>query len=175
MDKVNKIHPTAIIGDNVKMGKGNEIGPYTVIGEMGFLRNSSGPAAKIIVGDNNRIGNYISIMAGKDGKTVIGNGNLLMNYVNIGHNCTIGDNNEIGAGTIVCGHTNIGNGNKIKTGCDIRNRITIGNDNLIGIASNIVANVGNNERWYGNPARYISPMPKDDRSNLHKVLEEREK
>ncbi len=46
---MNKIHPTAIISDNVKLGKGNTILPYTLI---------QGPAE---IGDNNIIGPHVVI------------------------------------------------------------------------------------------------------------------
>ena len=42
----NKIHPTAIIGEDVIMGENNEIGPYTII---------KGP---IEIGNNNIIGSH---------------------------------------------------------------------------------------------------------------------
>lgn len=46
---MNKIHPTAIIGDNVILGKGNKILPYTII---------NGPTE---IGDDNIIGPHVVI------------------------------------------------------------------------------------------------------------------
>ena len=51
----NKIHETAIIGENVKIGKGNIIGAYTVIYD------------NVEIGDNNTIGSFVVI--GGDGET----------------------------------------------------------------------------------------------------------
>jgi UDP-N-acetylglucosamine acyltransferase len=45
----NRIHPTAVIGDGVELGDGNEIGPYTVV---------LGPA---VIGDGNWIGPHCTI------------------------------------------------------------------------------------------------------------------
>lgn len=151
----NIIHPTAIIGDNVELGTGNEIGAYTVIGHFGFQRSAKSKKGKIIIGNNNRIGNHVNIMAGEEGETTIGDDNMIMNGCNIGHNVQVGDNNEIGVGTMVLGFAKIGNENKIKAHCSIRNRVAIGNNNLIGMGSNVVESIGNYEKWLGNPAHRI--------------------
>lgn len=146
----NWIHSTAIV--KAKIGTGNIIYPYAVIGETGFIREIH-PVHSLqnmpVIGDNNRIGIHAAIMAG----ATIGNSNLIMNFVNIGHDCVIGDNNEIGAGTVVCGYVTIGNSNKIKVSCALRNRITIGSNNIIGMRANVVASIESNETVMGNPAK----------------------
>lgn len=152
-DGGNFIHKTAIVNSNVKLGKGNIIMPYAVLGHSGFIRDNKEIKGIVEIGDGNKIGCYACIMTGESGLTKIGNDNLLMNYVNIGHDCEIGDGNEIGAKTIVCGFTKIGNKNNIKVGTRIRNRLTIGNKNIIGMGSNVVKNVGNKEKIFGNPAK----------------------
>ena len=153
-DGRNRIHKTAIIADNVKLGRGNTILPYSVIGYPGAIRGIEGYKGKIEIGDNNFIGAHVTIMAGKE-STRIGDKNIIMNHVNIGHDTDIGYNNEIGAGTILGGHVTIGDTNKIKIGCIIRNRVLIGNNNTIGQGSNIVQGIKNFKTVYGNPAREI--------------------
>lgn len=142
----NKIHPTAIIGDNVELGTGNEIGAYTVIGEFGFIRGDKERKGKVKIGNNNRIGNHVSIMAGENGITEIGDDNLIMNLCNVGHNTKIGSRNEIGAACIIAGHVTIGDSNRIKMQCGIRNRITIGYNNHIGMGTLVKSNIGNDSR-----------------------------
>ena len=149
----NFIHKSAIIGENVTLGKNNVIMPFVVIGQPGFIRDMDKSESKIEIGNNNWIGNHAVIMAGKEGKTVIGNNNMIMNYCNIGHNVVIGNNNEIGAKTIICGHTQIGSDNKIKVSVSIRNRISIGDNNLIGMGSVVVKDIWNHKIIYGNPAK----------------------
>ena len=152
----NKIHSTALIGDNVILGKNNIIYPYAVIGMTGFIREDSNATNKILIGNNNWIGNFTSIMCGKEKPTIIGDNNLIMNYVNIGHDVTVGNDNEIGARSIVAGFAEIGNENKIKLNCTIRNRVIIKNENIIGMGSTITKNF-DVEAWiiYGSPARKI--------------------
>lgn len=149
----NFIHKTALIGDNVKLGKGNIIMPFAVLGHSGFIRNMEEVNGKIEIGDNNRFGLHSVVMVGESGLTKIGNNNLLMNYVNIGHDCTIGNDNEIGAKTIICGFSEIGNNNQIKVYVAVRNRIKIGNNNLIGMGAIVVSDVADNEKLKGNPAK----------------------
>ncbi len=151
-DKSNTIHHTAIIADNVEIGKNNVIGPYTVIGEHGAIRGEYDFTGKIIIGDNNIIGAHCAVMLGVKGSTRIGNGNLIMNYVNVGHNVKIGNMNEIGAGTIIGGHCTIKSYNKIKLACTIRNRIEIGSGYLIGMMANVVGTIKDRDVFYGNPA-----------------------
>ncbi len=149
----NKIHTTAVIGDNVKIGKHNIILPYAVIGQAGFIRKGSKPKGTVEIGDSNSIGCYTNIMAGATGKTFIGNNNLLMNHSNIGHNVFIEDDSEIGAGAILNGFSVIGSNVLIKSGAIIRNRIIVGDDILIGQGSNVVKNISAPGVYLGNPAR----------------------
>lgn len=151
-DGSNLIHLTAIIGDNVKLGKGNIIMPYAVIGQLGFIRGAKKAEGKVLIGDNNHIGCHAVIMTGEKGDTVIGSNNMIMHYVNIAHNVRIGNENEIGSQSVICGHTVIGHRNRIKVSCAIRNRLTIGSDNVIGMGSNVIDPIGDDGKWAGNPA-----------------------
>jgi len=151
-----KIHETAIIGDNVDMGKGNIILPFAVIGQVGFIRDAEKSKGKVFIGDNNRIGCYVNIMSGEEGETIICNDNLIMNHVNIGHNTTIIDNNEIGAGTIIAGHVKINSNIKIKSGCTVRNRVEIKSNIVVGQGSNIIEDLKfKNSLYFGNPAKFV--------------------
>lgn len=149
----NSIHPTSIIYPNVTLGKNNFIGPYCVLGYPGAIRDSEKYEGRVVIGDNNNFMNYISIMIGKEGDTVIGDNNLIMNYVNIGHNVSIGSNNEIGVGAILGGHCSIHNNTKIKLNCTVRTFVSIGDNSLVGMGSNVVKDVPPSQTVYGNPAK----------------------
>ncbi len=151
----NKIHHTAIVGNNVKLGKNNIIMPYAVIGQSGFIRKGENPKGVIVIGNENVIGCYVNIMAGLKGRTFIGDDNLIMNHSNIGHDVMIHSNCEIGAGTIVNGYARIKSEVKIKSGCVIRNRIEIGKDIIVGQASNVTKDLTIPGTYYGNPVKLI--------------------
>lgn len=150
---LNKVHKDAKVYPNVTLGKNNIIMPFAIIGYPGFLRGIQEYTGSIHIGDNNIIGCHTAIMVGDKGKTTIGDDNLVMNYVNVGHNCQIGNSNELGAGSILAGNIIIGDGNKIKTHCTLRNRIEIGDNNTVGQGSNVVKSVGNDQLIKGNPAK----------------------
>lgn len=152
----NKIHHTAIVGENVKLGDNNLIMPYAVIGQAGFIRERTKSDGVVFIGNNNVIGCYVNIMVGTKGGTVIGNDNLIMNHSNIGHNVSILNDTEVGAGTILNGHSMIGSKVKIKSGCIIRNRITIEKEITIGQGSNVTKDLKTAGTYYGNPAKLIN-------------------
>lgn len=152
---LNYVHETAIIGNNVKMGKGNIIMPYAVIGETGFIRDSDNSKGTVVIGDNNKIGCHACIMSGELGMTVIGNDNMIMNYANIGHDVSIGNKCEIGPGVIIGGFSSIDDEIKIKIGALIRNRINIGKESVIGMGSVIVKHIAEFQVVVGNPGRCV--------------------
>tara|TARA_B100000131_G_C18116837_1_gene611556 strand:+ start:141 stop:644 length:504 start_codon:yes stop_codon:yes gene_type:complete len=153
----NRIHNTCIINDNVIMGTGNVIYPYTVIGLPGFIRDSDLALRKIFIGSNNWIGTNVSIMVGSEKDVTIGDDNLIMNYVNIGHDVEIGNSNEIGARSMIPGFCKIGSFNKIKLSCTIRNRVVIGDRNIIGMGSVVTKSFeGDDLLIYGSPAVIIN-------------------
>jgi len=152
----NKIHPTAIIHDNVILGKGNVIGAYTVIGSNGEIRgkNQDDFKGRVVIGDNNVISEFVSIQRpfDKDNNTIIGSNNIIMAHSHIGHDVVIGDGCEICSGVILGGYSTIKDGAKIKLGATIRNRKTIGINSIVGLGSSVVKDIEDNVVVYGNPA-----------------------
>lgn len=156
-DNSNQIHHTAIIYDNVTLGKNNVIGAYSVIGSNGEMRgvNQADFKGKVTIGDNNVISELVTIQRPyTDGaSTVIGSGNIIMAHSHIGHDVKIGDNCEICTGSIIGGYAEIGNEAKIKLGVTVRNRKKIGAKSLVGLGATVVADVEENSIVYGNPAK----------------------
>lgn len=153
----NEIHETAIIYDNVVMGKGNKIGAYAVIGSNGEIRGVKEFHGIVIIGDDNVISELVTIQrpAEKNKKTVIGNGNIIMAHSHIGHDVVIDNNTEICTGVIIGGYAQVGDGAKLKLGSTIRNRKKIGKDALVGLGASVVKDVKDNQIVVGNPAREI--------------------
>lgn len=152
----NEIHNTAIINDNVKLGRGNRIGAYCVIGTSGKIRETDPETFKgeVIIGHDNDIGEMtiVSTPVKKDEKTVIGDDNFIMPRVSIGHNTRIGNNCEICTGALIGGYAVIKDRVKIKMGAIIRNRITLNSDVIIGMGSVVINDIKKGRVW-GNPAK----------------------
>jgi UDP-N-acetylglucosamine acyltransferase len=153
----NTIHKTAIIYPNVKLGKGNIIGAYCVIGSNGEMRNVNQNDFKgvVSIGDNNVISEMVTIQRPfkENYATKIGSNNIIMAHSHIGHDAMIGDNTEICTGTIVGGYAFIGDDCKIKLGVTIRNRCVIGTGAIIGMGSVVTKDVHAGNVVYGNPAK----------------------
>lgn len=152
----NYIHKTAIIYPNVKLGKGNYIGAYTVIGSNGEIRGVKQSEFKgfVVIGDNNIISEHVTIQRPfKEEATSIGNDNIIMAHAHIGHDVYVGNGCEICTGSIIGGYAIVKDDVKIKLGVTVRNRLIIGKSALIGLGSVVVKDVEAETVVYGNPAK----------------------
>ena len=94
------------ISCNTIIGKKNIIYPFVSINEPQDLK-FNGEETKLIIGDNNKIREYVTInpgTSGGGGKTVIGNNCLFMICSHIAHDCQVGDNVIIANNVPLGGH-----------------------------------------------------------------------
>jgi len=157
-DGRNRIHKDAKIFPNVKLGKGNQIGPFAVIGSNGEIRDVDQTKFKgwVQIGDNNVISELVTIQRPYEAEaTIIGNDNILMAHSHIGHNAKICNNVEICTGAIIGGYAVINNDAKIKLGVTVRNRVIVGKGSLVGFQSAVAKNVPENDVQVGVPAKSI--------------------
>ena len=90
-----KIHSHVIISGNTRIGKGNKIYPFAAIGNDPQDLKYNGEETKLIIGDNNKIREYVTINPGTEGGgglTKIGNNCLFMISSHVAHDCYVGDN-----------------------------------------------------------------------------------
>ena len=155
--KGNEIHHTAIIYPNVRMGKGNKIGPYCVIGSDGEIRNCNNFNGCVEIGHNNVISELVTIQRPKDtgNVTKIGSNNIIMAHSHIGHDAIVGDSCEISTHSVLGGYCEIGDNVKIKLNVTIRNRKKIGSNTTIGMGGVVVNDVPENSIFVGNPAKQL--------------------
>ena len=99
----------SILG-NTKIGKNNQIYPFASIGNDPQDLKYDGEDTKLIIGDNNKIREYVTIHPGTKGGgglTKIGNNCLFMISSHIAHDCSVGNNVIIANNVPLGGHVTI--------------------------------------------------------------------
>lgn len=149
--------------DGVIIGEKVLIKPGVCLGleGFGFVRDaehrfvSFPQLGGLEIHDHVEIGAYTCIDKGALSTTIIGKGTKIGAMVKIAHNCIIGESCFIGAQAFMGGSSVIGDRSWIAPGVMIRDQITIGEGSFCGLGAVVVKNVGNDELWVGNPARFV--------------------
>tara|TARA_Y100000389_G_scaffold140377_1_gene138181 strand:- start:9109 stop:9891 length:783 start_codon:yes stop_codon:yes gene_type:complete len=138
------IKANVIITGNTKIGDNNKIFPFVVVGEEPQDLKYSGEDSKIIIGNNNKIREYVTIHPGtKDDNmlTQIGSNCLFMISSHIAHDCMIGDNVIMANNATLAGHVHVGDNAVIGGLSAIHQFVKIGRFAMIGGMSGVENNV----------------------------------
>lgn len=166
------IGPYAVISDNVTVGdncvidsfaqvlghttigRNCHIFPYAVVGNIPQDLKYKGDKSFLIIGDGNRIREFVTINPGteKGAKTIIGNNNLIMAYSHIAHDCEIGNDNVFANNATLAGYVEIGN--KVVVGglVAIHQFCRLGDLSIIGGCSKVVQDIPPYSMCDGHPA-----------------------
>ena len=139
-----KLHSHVNITGNTKIGKNNEIFPFASIGTDPQDLKYKGEKNSIIIGDNNKLREYVNINPGtSQGGTVtkLGNSNLLMVYTHIAHDCNIGDNIVLANNVQVGGHVTIEDNAIVGGSCAIHQFSRIGQFAMVGGMTGVLSDV----------------------------------
>ena len=101
------IHSHVSISGQTIIGKENKIYPFASVGNDPQDLKYNGEKTKLIIGDNNKIREYVTINPGTIGggsKTKIGNNCLFMISSHVAHDCLVGDNVIIANNVPLGGH-----------------------------------------------------------------------
>ncbi len=171
-----RIASTAIINENVYIGKNVVIGEYTILESNTFIGDNCKIGHRVIIGANSilnslvngtlyhvscaggvKIGDRSQIINGATIQkpyqafyTEIGQDIIIGTNVIIGHGSTIGDRTMISGDGGMAGNCNIGSDVWIGTSATISDGISVGNKAQIKIGSIVVKNVKENEVVSGN-------------------------
>ncbi len=129
-----------VIEGFTKIGKNNIIFPFVAIGQNPQDLKFNGEKSEIIIGDNNRIREYVTIHPGtKDDNslTKIGNNCLFMVSSHIAHDCVIGNNVILANNATLAGHVKVGNFAIIGGLSAVHQFVRIGNNAMIGGMSGV--------------------------------------
>lgn len=172
----NEIHPTAIIGKKVKIGKGNMIGanviiqgettigdnnvfePFCSIGNEPEHKDFFGKKNKgLIIGSNNIFREYVTINAGCYMPTRLLDNIIMLRGSHIGHDSYISSDCTISCNVVIGGHSLLGLGVNMGIGSICHQYSKIGSYAMIGMGAIITKKVSPQcfGMYVGNPAKYI--------------------
>ena len=148
----------AIIDGLTEIGRDNQIFPGAAIGLEPQDLKYKGANSKVIIGDRNRIREYVTInRATNEGEaTTIGDDNLFMAYSHVGHNCQIGNEVIIANSVAIAGHVTIESMAIISGVLGIHQFVHIGKMAMVGGMSRISRDVPPYMMVEGNPAKVRS-------------------
>ena len=159
------IHPTAIIGPNVTIGKGTYIGPYCIIGHpaehkkclSAFTFNEL--SGYVVIGEDCVITGHVTIDASSESVTKVGNNVWLMKHSHVGHDAQIGNDAVISCGAKIGGHAVIGEGTNVGLNAVVHQWKEVPTGCMIGMGSVITKGLEMqpNCKYAGNPAKYLGP------------------
>jgi len=104
------IHSQVNISGNTKIGNDNKIYPFAAIGNDPQDLKYNGEETSLVIGNNNKIREYVTIhpgTSGGGGMTKIGNNCLFMISSHIAHDCDVGNNVIIANNVPLGGHVTI--------------------------------------------------------------------
>lgn len=154
----NEIHPTAFIHDDAKIGKGNQIGPFCIIGPNVIIgdRNrleghvSCGTPAEhkdffhksgpVKIGDDNIIREFVTINGGTKYTTIMGNHCIMLRGSHLSHDSVLEDFVTVSCDVMIGGESYIMEGANLGMGSVIHQRQVIGSYAMVGMGSVITKN-----------------------------------
>lgn len=179
LDEAGSIHPTAVVGEGVVLGRGNVIGPHAVlvgplvvgdgnwfgpgvvVGTPPEVRGVAhgahwdapvdGPGVRI--GHRNVLREGTLVHQGWKQATVIGDDCFLMNKVYVAHDTVLADGVTLASTVTMGGHVHVGAGANLGMGAVVHQRRVVGAGAMVGMGSVVTRDVPPFALLYGNPAR----------------------
>ena len=138
------IHPQVNISGNTTIGKETIIYPFASIGNDPQDLKYNGEETALIIGNNNKIREYVTInpgTTGGGGKTIIGDNCLFMVSSHVAHDCIVGNNVIIANNVPLGGHAQIEDNVVIGGNSAVQQFTRIGKMAMIGGMCGVVKDV----------------------------------
>ena len=139
-----KIHAQVNIAGNTKIGKGTIIYPFASIGNDPQDLKYNDEETSLIIGENNRIREYVTInpgTSGGGGLTKVGDNCLFMVSAHIAHDCVVGSNVIIANNVPLGGHAHIEDNVVIGGNSAVQQYTRVGKMAMIGGMCGVVKDV----------------------------------
>jgi len=148
-----RIHPTALVDPDAKLGTGVEIGPFSVVGTWAVIGDKTIVQShvviegEVVIGNSNFIGHGaiigappqdVSFSPERKTRVEIGNDNIIREYCTVhrgsaeGSATKIGDNNFLMAGAHVGHNCEIGNNVVIANNCLLAGHVRVDDGTFLG-------------------------------------------
>ena len=170
-----KIGPYSVIGPEVTIGNGTTIESHvviegeTIIGENNYIFSFAsigkdpqdlkfgGEKIRVVIGNNNKIREFVTIHRGTTDKyeTRVGNDCLIMAYVHIAHDCIIGDHCVLANAATFAGHVEVEDWAVVGGLTAIHQFTRVGRHAMIGGCSAVTQDVVPYMLSEGNKARAV--------------------
>jgi UDP-N-acetylglucosamine acyltransferase len=128
----------------IRIGSDNIFYPYSTIGVAPQDLKYKGERSETIIGDRNRIREFVTIHRGTEGGgmiTRIGSDNLLMAYTHVAHDVQVGDHTVLANAVTLGGHVILGDWAVIGASTGVHQFCRIGRHAMIGGYSVITQDV----------------------------------
>lgn len=173
----NIIHPTAIIGQDVVLGKNSKIGAYSIIEGNTVIgdNNMIGPHVilgcestdtkhidrdgnfKLLIGNNNIIREFSVVeLPCYEDLTIIGNDVFIMQGVHISHDVHINNNAVITNTSVIAGVVKILEGANISMACTINQYTVIGQYSIAATNAAVMKNIKPFSRYIPNKPNSVN-------------------
>ncbi|MGY0218234.1 hypothetical protein ACWJJH_12760 [Endozoicomonadaceae bacterium StTr2] len=157
------LHGHCFVYDDSEIGRNVVMHAHAVVGSdgFGFVWNEDKEiekfihVGKTIIEDDVELYPFSNVDRGTLGETRVGRSSKLDHYVHCGHNCKIGENSIITAGTVTCGGSEVGSNSWLGVNSIIKEKRKVGDDATVGFGAIVNKNVPDGEIWTGVPARNI--------------------
>ncbi len=146
-----------VIDGHTRLGKGNEVYPFTTIGLRTQDLKYKGGVTYTEVGDNNviREGVTINSATGEGEVTIVGSNNAILCGTHIGHNCRL-ENNIVTSGAGLAGHVLVEDGAILGGWCAVHQFCRVGKMSMIAGCAKVVQDVPPFMLVDGNPAQTLT-------------------
>lgn len=143
-----EIHPLALIEENVVIGDNTKVGPFCIIRKNAIIGDNCKFTAYCEIRENVKIGNGTSFGS----RCTISANGVVGDNVTIKYSFVLTDTPDLKEGDTKAVGT-IGDNTLIGANVTLMPGFNIGKNSIIGACSQVRDNVGDNEIWFGNPAK----------------------
>jgi UDP-3-O-[3-hydroxymyristoyl] glucosamine N-acyltransferase len=154
------VHPSAHIGNAVKLSPFTYIGANCVIEEECFISPGVKILEKVKIGRGTNIGSNIgalnTIVAGAIEPTILENNVMTDDHVHIAHNCKIRSGVAITACAEISGSVEVGEESWVGPNASIMQKIHIGPRSIIGLGAVVRKSIPQESIAAGNPAKILN-------------------